>query len=233
MAEIDEVREIRDRLARRLRGRGIEIGAFSRPLDLNPALAKAEYVDCIDLPRMREVYLDCSDLRLVDPDRVIPEGDLRGIPDSSQDFVISCHVLEHIEDPLGALQEWHRVLRTGGTLFLAVPDMRFTGDRSRPRTRLSHLIRDHRDGGRSSRERHIREFGRAHLDLREEEEIRGFIERVDAIDYKIHFHAWMADDVREIVEYCRDEMGLAWEMEQMVEAGNEAILILVKGEKSE
>jgi ubiquinone/menaquinone biosynthesis C-methylase UbiE len=40
------------------------------------------------------------------------------LADSSQDFVIANHLLEHLPDPIGALKEWYRVLRAGGTLFL-------------------------------------------------------------------------------------------------------------------
>jgi predicted SAM-dependent methyltransferase len=41
--------------------------------------------------------------------------------DDSQDAVFSSHCLEHIEDFRGALREWHRVLRAGGFLIIAVP----------------------------------------------------------------------------------------------------------------
>ncbi len=37
------------------------------------------------------------------------------------DVVISCEVLEHIEDDLGALKDWAAQLRSGGRLLLSVP----------------------------------------------------------------------------------------------------------------
>jgi SAM-dependent methyltransferase len=41
--------------------------------------------------------------------------------DETQDAVFSSHCLEHIDDYLGALREWHRVLRIGGFMIVSVP----------------------------------------------------------------------------------------------------------------
>ena len=55
------------------------------------------------------------------------------VADASVDVVYASHVLEHLpvlEAPAGvatagdALREWHRVLKPGGSLFVAVPDFR-------------------------------------------------------------------------------------------------------------
>ncbi len=42
--------------------------------------------------------------------------------DGSFDFVFSYHALEHIENPLQALQEMHRVLKTGGGYWIGTPN---------------------------------------------------------------------------------------------------------------
>jgi len=39
---------------------------------------------------------------------------LTGIADNGYDFVLSSHCLEHVANPLAALQEWRRVTRPGG-----------------------------------------------------------------------------------------------------------------------
>jgi SAM-dependent methyltransferase len=77
---------------------------------------------------------------------ILEAVDLAPIPDSSYDFVLSSHTLEHIANPLRALREWMRVLRSGGILILVVPHHADTFDRRRPVTTLAHLIDDDRNG---------------------------------------------------------------------------------------
>ena len=63
-------------------------------------------------------------VRGIDPRvRVRTAADLRdvGYPDSWFDEVILWHVLEHLRDPLGTLDEIRRLLRPGGRLVVAVP----------------------------------------------------------------------------------------------------------------
>ena len=43
------------------------------------------------------------------------------LPDSSEDFVLSSHVIEHCPDTIKTLLEWFRVTRVGGILFMIVP----------------------------------------------------------------------------------------------------------------
>ncbi len=109
---------------------------------------------------------------------VIDDGEkLVTFENDSVDFVIANHFLEHTEDPIGTLKNFLRVLRPGGKIFMAIPDMRFTFDKNRARTPLAHLIRDHEQGGESSRREHYREwvtlvephFGRQY---KEEDEIQ-------------------------------------------------------------
>ena len=45
-----------------------------------------------------------------------------GYPDATFDEVIVWHVLEHLSDPRGTLEEIHRVLAPGGRLIVAVPN---------------------------------------------------------------------------------------------------------------
>lgn len=43
------------------------------------------------------------------------------LPDNEFDAVVSHHALEHVENPLGILREFHRILKPGGQLVLVVP----------------------------------------------------------------------------------------------------------------
>ena len=51
--------------------------------------------------------------------------DLHMFKDGEVDNIIAKHVLEHFEDPLKTLIEWHRVLRPGGKIGVVVPDDEF------------------------------------------------------------------------------------------------------------
>jgi SAM-dependent methyltransferase len=132
---------------RYLRGDGIEIGALDFPLRL-PRGAEVRYVDYLDAAGLREAY--ASTLRegrpLVTPDIVDDGARLASLADSSLDFVVANHMLEHVEDPIAALEHQLRVLRLGGVLYLTLPDARESFDAPRKRTTTEHLLRDHRDG---------------------------------------------------------------------------------------
>ncbi len=74
---------------------------------------------------------------------IVAPGDAIPVPDESQDFVISSHVIEHFFDPIRALKEWLRVIRPGGYIFIVAPHKERTFDRARPRTTLQELIDRH------------------------------------------------------------------------------------------
>lgn len=72
--------------------------------------------------------------------RVVDAVDLDGIEDSEYQFVLSCHSLEHIANPIKALKNWRRV--APGYLLLVLPHYRDTFDHLRPVTALDHMISD-------------------------------------------------------------------------------------------
>lgn len=48
-------------------------------------------------------------------------GDAMDLPGGEVDYIFSSHCLEHLADPVAALEHWKSRLRTGGTLFLYLP----------------------------------------------------------------------------------------------------------------
>lgn len=68
---------------------------------------------------------------------------LTSIESDSYDFLLSSHVLEHIANPMKALNEWKRIIKTNGHLILLVPHKDGTFDHQRPITSLTHLIDDY------------------------------------------------------------------------------------------
>lgn len=64
------------------------------------------------------------------------------VKDSSYDFILSSHCVEHLANPLKAVTEWVRVLKEGGLLVLVIPHKDGTFDHRRLVTSLEHLISD-------------------------------------------------------------------------------------------
>jgi len=65
------------------------------------------------------------------------------IPNSTYDFVLSCNCLEHMANPLKAVKEWIRVIKTGGLILLVLPNKDYCFDHNRPITVFSHLLVDY------------------------------------------------------------------------------------------
>jgi ubiquinone/menaquinone biosynthesis C-methylase UbiE len=68
--------------------------------------------------------------------------DLSMVESNKYDFVLSSHSLEHIANPIKALNEWNRVLKSGGRLVLILPDKQNTFDKNRCYTTFEHLVND-------------------------------------------------------------------------------------------
>lgn len=50
---------------------------------------------------------------------------LHEFKDDTFDFVYASHILEHLKDPLKAVEEWLRVVKKGGYVIIITPDKRF------------------------------------------------------------------------------------------------------------
>jgi SAM-dependent methyltransferase len=219
----------RERLQKYLKGTGIEIGALHNPMPVNHDRATVRYVDRMSLEEQRRHYPELAGYELVRPDIIAEADALDMVADKSQDFIIANHLLEHLPDPIGALKEWHRVLRTGGILFLAVPDKRLTFDKDRPRTTLAHLIADHADRGAASRVGHCEEYSRL-VHKKSGDELARDVAELLARNYSIHFHVWIQEDIAELLNYVQDAMGIRWNILESVDSTrtDEFIFILQK-----
>ena len=128
--------------------KGVEIGG---------AAHNAFHLDTLNVDRTRDmdtVYkreeLECAGVAMaVD---VVAEGDDLPFPDEAFDFVLASHVLEHLPDPIRALQEWRRVARR--YVLVVLPHRDRTFDRDRPVTPVDELLRRHEQGLRSDDDRH-------------------------------------------------------------------------------
>lgn len=74
---------------------------------------------------------------------IVAPGDQLPFRDNLLDFVITSHVIEHFYDPVKAVQEWLRVVKPGGYVYIIAPHKERTFDRDRPRTLLAEIIERH------------------------------------------------------------------------------------------
>lgn len=211
-----------------LKGNGIEIGALHNPLKVSSA-AHVKYVDRMSCDDLRSQYPELKKEKLVPVD-IVDDGErLDKIADESQDFVIANHFLEHSQNPLLTFSNIYRVLRSGGVLYLALPDKRYSFDAERPVTTLEHLQRDLQEGPAWSRRGHFEEWARHVNRLTDPADLERQVENLMALDYSIHFHAW---DQREMIELllCLQD-SFPFELEMLLKHVEEQIFILRKQEQ--
>lgn len=119
--------------------RGIEIGGSAH----NPFGLKTLNIDYTDdySTGFKQEEIDlCGTFLKVD---VVASGDDLPFKDNIWDFVISSHVIEHFYDPVKTVEEWLRVVKPGGYVYIIAPHKERTFDKPRPRTPLEEIIDRH------------------------------------------------------------------------------------------
>jgi ubiquinone/menaquinone biosynthesis C-methylase UbiE len=211
-----------------IRGQGIEIGALHMPLSV-PRSAKVKYVDRFSIEDLRKHYPELNDKALVKVDIIADGETLETVRDSTQDFVIANHFIEHCQNPIGALINMFRVLKPGGVLYLAIPDKRNSFDSDRPVTTLEHVIRDYEEGPAWSRRGHFEEWTKLVNKVEDDEEAEKQIALNLSIDYSIHYHVWTQAEMLELVLALRKM--ISFELELCLKNEAEVIFILRKSDQ--
>ena len=207
-------------------GSGIEVGALHSPL-LVPAGTEVKYVDFEAPAELDDHYPELSDTTITRPDIISDMETLHSIEDSSQDFVIANHVLEHCEDPIKAVKSTARVLRPNGIAYFAIPDKRFTFDKDRDATTLEHLIRDHEEGPDVSLRAHYEDWC-CHVDKLSGQEYSDKVKLLVELRSNIHFHVWEYPDMMKLFYYLTTVLDVPLNVEMSFLTGNEVIWILRK-----
>ncbi|MCW3998982.1 MAG: class I SAM-dependent methyltransferase [Candidatus Bathyarchaeota archaeon] len=130
---------------------GLEIGGPSRFFENRlPIYEVAKSVDCVNFSSetiWQGKVLEGQSYRYhkdqVGHQYICDAVDLSGIQDKKYDFCLSSNVLEHICNPLRAVEEWLRILKDDGLLLLVLPRKEFNFDHNRPVTSLEHLQSDY------------------------------------------------------------------------------------------
>ena len=107
------------------KGFGLEIGASGNPY---PFLNfKVDQADLLNESRKESDILFKNKIIPLIP----PKCCFSNIKDETYDFVYAAHVLEHSLNPLRSLQEWSRLTREGGTIYISIPNKNKTYDKFR------------------------------------------------------------------------------------------------------
>lgn len=194
-----EVRDWRTYFSSKLSGRGLEIGPLHRPM-VKHAGMQVEYIDRCTVAELREHYPELNELPLVEPDIIGDAENLAPIADQSYDFLISAHVIEHMKNPLGSLEQWCRVVKPGGKIYLIVPDKRAIFDKHRVRTTLGHIILDYR---RPSADRDFEHYLDYAIHVHDQRDSAALVEadRLVETDYSIHFHVFIPTDIINLLNW--------------------------------
>ena len=125
--------------------RGIEIGALDFPT-FNKEESQVKFVDNLSYEELMEKYKDSSVFNpqeIVRPDYVVKTLEEYHTIGERFDYIIACHVLEHVPNPWGFIRTLGELLVKRGKLFLTIPDKRFIAeDRWRENTPFPHLLAD-------------------------------------------------------------------------------------------
>jgi SAM-dependent methyltransferase len=65
---------------------------------------------------------------------------ITNVGDAAYDFIFSSHCLEHIANPIKALKEWLRIIKTGGHVILILPEKTRCFDHKREVSKFSTLL---------------------------------------------------------------------------------------------
>ncbi|MBB4016046.1 SAM-dependent methyltransferase [Chelatococcus caeni] len=119
----------------------IEIGAYAAPT-VSHDEANIRFIDFFSTEELRAKARQAGG----DPDAVVEvdyvcrDDNYDMVVKDQFDVVIANHVFEHVDHAIRWLQTTRRMLRSGGVLFLVLPDKKYSFDKFRPDTPFSHIL---------------------------------------------------------------------------------------------
>jgi SAM-dependent methyltransferase len=199
-------------LTRHLSGTGLELGPFFQPFPVDMPGTRVWYVERRTVEENEALFPEWDGAPFQRPDLVadLDRERLGMVRTGSLGFVIASHVLEHLAEPLGMIDDIHRVLEPGGTVLIVLPDRsRCVDDQRRDAPSIEHLADEFRTNVKHVSDEHVVEYLRA-MTLAEHDPGR-------SLDYdewrsrSIHVHVWTEHEFLEVLEYCVSALGHGWE----------------------
>jgi len=176
------------------KGEGLELGAaahnpFNLPgcKNVAPDAPDLDHTHRKSFELFRDLQLEmCNAYALIDMVGVAVE---LPVPDRSQDYILSSHVVEHLPNVIGAFFEWKRVLRPGGIVFMIIPKGEVS-DRGRPLTTIDHFVRDYE----------------SEYDLDTHPAPPGQHKE------SYHYHVFSLRSLLRLIDYCNRNLDLGWKI---------------------
>ncbi|SAK90579.1 type 11 methyltransferase [Caballeronia fortuita] len=129
-----------------LSGIGLELGPYDQP-----TVFKSEaQVRYLDWKNREQLVSECSHPDLIDQipeiDYVVSSNRYGDYISDKFDYIIANHVMEHAPNMIQWLSDLCAMMNDGGILFLALPDKKFSFDKYRQDTALSHFVAEYLAG---------------------------------------------------------------------------------------
>jgi SAM-dependent methyltransferase len=121
----------------------LEIGPLTTPT-YTPQDASVKYMDWFSREELTRIYREDSKLNvadIIDVDYVIKERRFSEFIRDTFDLVIANHIMEHIPDVIAWIQELQKILSEDGSIFLSVPEKKYTFDFLRHETTAVEILR--------------------------------------------------------------------------------------------
>jgi SAM-dependent methyltransferase len=195
-----EMLDWRSFFAKKLRGGGLEIGPLHRPMVTHKDM-EVHYVDRFSVADLREHYPELREFSLVEPHILDDAETLSQIRDASYDFLIAAHVIEHMKNPLSSLEQWCRVLKDGGLIYMIVPDKRATFDKHRVRTSVPHMVLDYLEPSSDRDFEHYLDYAIHVHNMKQPDDAIREAKRLIETDYSIHYHVFLPEDIVSLLEW--------------------------------
>jgi SAM-dependent methyltransferase len=213
-----------------IRGDGIEIGAAHLPIKMPPK-AKVQYVDVFTDDDLRKVFpREYAKVDIVKVDIVDDGEKLTKFKDSSLDFIIANHFIEHCLDPIGTILNMYKKLRKEGVIYMAIPEKRYTFDKPRPITPYEHLLEEHRDKTKNKfRAEHTIEAVRlTEPNMHTKADITRRTQELLESGFRIHYHVWTQKEMTEMFVRLAKDFKIDLEIEALLKNRHEVIYVLKK-----
>ncbi len=140
-----------------LSSKGLEIGPYG-----SPTVFKSEGdISYLDFKPREQLIAEASSGEEIEAipeiDYLVASNDYRRYVLDTFDYIIANHVIEHVPDMIRWLTNITEMLNPNGILFMAIPDKRFTFDKYRQSTRLSHILNDFYEQAQTISQEHLLE----------------------------------------------------------------------------